>query len=189
MRGLMNKRGAVELSISTIVIVVLGVSMLILGLVLIRTIFKGATSVAEMSDEQLKNQMNQLYGDTKKVSVYPDSKQITVSLKDGIGAFGIGITNSESGSSSKLKYGYKVVVADPDVSKKCNGATAEEMLGLISVGKSGENIAIATGDSYITKVRFTVGLGDPICLVRYAIQVTVNGEVYGSEEMDVNFVA
>jgi len=186
MRKIGEKKGAVELSISTIVIVVLAVSMLILGLVLIRSIFKGATSVAEMSDEQLKNQMNELYGDTKKVSVYPDSKKISVSLESGEGAFGIGIRNSESGSASKLKFAYKIVVADPDVQKKC-GSSADQMLSLISVGKAGENIAIASGDSYVTKVRYTVGVGDPICLVRYGIQVTLNGEIYGSEEMDVEF--
>ena len=38
----MQKRGAMELSIGTIVIIVLAMSMLILGLVLIRTIFTGA---------------------------------------------------------------------------------------------------------------------------------------------------
>lgn len=186
MRMIGDKRGAVELSISTIVIVVLAVSMLVLGLVLVRSIFKGATSVAEMSDEQLKNQMNELYGDTKKVSVYPDSKKISVALEDGEGAFGIGIRNTETGSSSNLKFAYTIVVADPEVQKKC-GVSSEQMLSKISVGKSGENIAIASGDSYVTKVRFTVGTGDPICLVRYGIQVMVNGEVYGSEEMDVDF--
>jgi len=188
MRGLMNKRGAVELSISTIVIVVLAVSMLILGLVLIRTIFKSATSVADMSDEQLKNQMNELYGDTKKVSVYPDSKKVTLSLEDRSGQFGIGIRNTESGSSSKLNFAYKVSVAE--IQKGCD-ATPEEMLDKISLGRtSGETpIKIASGDLEIKRVTFLVGTGDPICLVRYRIDVTLNGEVYGSEEMDVDFTA
>ena len=188
MKGLMNKRGAVELSISTIVIVVLAVSMLILGLVLVRTIFKSATSVADMSDQALKDQMTQLYGDTKKVSVYPDSKLISISIKDGIGSFAIGILNSESGSSSKLNFAYKVIVADPDVQKKC-GVSADEMLSKIIVGKSMDNIALASGELKPFKVRFQVGSDTPICLVRYSVQVTLNGQIYGSEEMDVDFTA
>lgn len=188
MQKIGEKKGAVELSISTIVIVVLAVSMLILGLVLIRGIFKGATSVAEMSDEQLKNQMNELYGDTKKVSVYPDSKKITISLEDGTGQFGIGIRNTESGSSSKLNFEYKVSVAE--IQKGCDAAP-EEMLDKISLGKtSGETpLKIASGDLMIKRVTFSVGTGDPLCLVRYRVDVTLNGEVYGSEEMDVAFTA
>lgn len=184
----MGKRGAVELSISTIVIVVLAVSMLILGLVLIRTIFKSATSVADMTDDALKSQMNELYGEAKEVSVYPDSKQIDISLEDGTGEFAIGIRNTESGSASKLNFEYDVSVSE--VAKGCD-ATPEEMLGKISLGKtSGEKpLEIKSGELIIKRVDFSVGVGDPICLVRYRIDVTLNGQPYGTEEMDVNFVA
>ena len=41
-RKITGKKGAMELSMGTIVILVLAMSMLILGLVLIRTIFMGA---------------------------------------------------------------------------------------------------------------------------------------------------
>ena len=44
----MKKRGAVELSVSTIVIVVLAMSMLILGIVLVKNIFSSANDIVDM---------------------------------------------------------------------------------------------------------------------------------------------
>ena len=56
-----NKKGAIELSMTTIVIVVLAMAMLVLGLVLIKTIFQGTTSVASMTNDQVKNQIAKLF--------------------------------------------------------------------------------------------------------------------------------
>ena len=56
-----GKKGAIELSIGTIVIVVLAMSMLILGLVLVRTIFAGATYNVQQMNDKVKDQINQLF--------------------------------------------------------------------------------------------------------------------------------
>lgn len=58
-----NRRGALELSIGTIVVIVIGMSMLILGLVLVRTIFSfGNDSVDEIS-EQVQSEIQNLFDD------------------------------------------------------------------------------------------------------------------------------
>ena len=47
-----NKQGALELSIGTIVVIVIGMSMLILGLVLVKTIFTGSTAaIGQLNDK------------------------------------------------------------------------------------------------------------------------------------------
>jgi len=182
-----GKRGAVELSISTIVIIVLAMAMLILGLVLVRTIFTGATSVASMTTDQLKNQVNTLFGADSKVVVYPDSQRIDV-VQGTPTAFGIGVKNLNQGSASATTFSYVVSVSDPDVQKKC-GVSSDTIMSYITTGRADTNIPIASGDLYVAKVLFETGSGTPLCTVRFRIDVSSNNQPYATSLMDVTFKA
>ncbi len=182
-----NKRAAIELSIGTIVIIVLAMSMLILGIVLVRTIFKGGIDVAEMTTDQLKNQVAQLFGDDKKLVVYPDSRHIDVEQGKTSG-FGIGVKNVQPGSSVDTKFSYEVIVSDPDIRKKCNVGERDAEDWIVT-GRSEDNIQIASGDSTATKVLFEIPVGSPLCTIRYRINVKVNNQPYASEIMDVTIKA
>jgi hypothetical protein len=187
MQKIGGKKAAVELSISTIVVVVLAVSMLILGLVLVRTIFTGAKNVADMSNEQMKSQISELFGESRRVVVYPDSKRVDITQGE-IGGFGIGVQNLREGSSTGVTFSYEVVVSDPDVQRKC-GVTDTAILALIDTGRTERNLEIASGESWSGKVLFNTNIGDPLCTVRFRINVKVNNEPYGSEMMDIIFKA
>ena len=132
------KKGAIELSIGTIVIVVLAMSMLILGLVLIKGIFSGATSIADMSTEQVKNQVAQIFGENKKLVVYPDSKKVEIE-QGNVDGFGIGIKNLVEGSAEDMKFSYEIVVSDADLRKKC-GVSEKEAEGWIVTGRTESNL-------------------------------------------------
>jgi len=56
-----NKRGAVELSIGTIVIIVLAMSMLILGMVLVRSIMCGAIGMTGNINTKVNGEINNLF--------------------------------------------------------------------------------------------------------------------------------
>ena len=58
-----KKRAALELSIGTIVVLVLAMSMLILGLILVRTIFSGATSSVKELDDKVRTEITNLFAD------------------------------------------------------------------------------------------------------------------------------
>ena len=148
----LGKRGAIELSIGTIVIVVLAMSMLILGLILIKTIFTGAKNVADMTNDQLKNQVSTLFGENKKLVVYPDSKRIDVVQTEPNG-FGIGIKNLQQGSTANVAFTYEVLVSDPDVRKKC-GVSDSQIMDLITTGRTESNIQLAPGELTVTKILF-----------------------------------
>ncbi len=60
----MNKKAALEMSIGTIVIIVIAVTMLILGLVLVRTIMCGALITSLDLTQKMKDQINKLFQDT-----------------------------------------------------------------------------------------------------------------------------
>lgn len=61
MRKLSNKTGAMELSISTIVIIVIALTMLILGIVLVRSIMCGAISLTSDVSNSAKKEVNKLF--------------------------------------------------------------------------------------------------------------------------------
>ena len=60
----MKKKGAIEMSISTIVIIVLAMTMLILGFVLIRTIFCKAIGLTGDINTKVEGEINKLFGST-----------------------------------------------------------------------------------------------------------------------------
>ncbi|MBX4196904.1 hypothetical protein KW805_04925 [Candidatus Pacearchaeota archaeon] len=88
----MRRKAAIELSVSTIVIVVLAMSMLILGLVLIKNIFTGTTATVDVLQSKVQNAIASLFtddsddvivnlGKDRTATVRPDS-----SLTIGLGA-------------------------------------------------------------------------------------------------------
>lgn len=182
----MNKKGAIELSIGTIVIVVLAMSMLIMGLVLVRNIFTGATDVVSMTNDQIKDKVSQLFGEDKKLVLYPNSQLIEIK-QNKVGGFGIGIKNLLSGSSANTKFSYEVVVNDADIRRKCNIGEAEA-IKWIQTGRTGD-LEIASGDTRATKVLFNVPIGSPLCTIRYAVNVKVNNQAYASADMDVTLTS
>jgi hypothetical protein len=178
-----NKRGAIELSIGTIVIVVLAMSMLILGLVLIKSIFAGAKSAVDMSNDQITNEIQKIYGAEQKLGVYPSSKQVDV-IQGKLGGFGVGIKNLRSGSSAGVVFSYNIEVSE---AKDCD-ATPEEIMDLIAAGASMNDIELASGEAMSVPVKFDTQLGDPMCTVRFKISAKANNEPYGSPQiMDVTF--
>jgi len=60
----MNKRGAIELSIGTIVIVVLGVTMLILGMFLVRGVMCSAMSLTGDVNSKMTSELEKYFGET-----------------------------------------------------------------------------------------------------------------------------
>jgi hypothetical protein len=57
-----KKRGAMELSMSTVVIVVLALTMLIMGFILIRSIMCGAIGLTGDINNKVSDQINSLFG-------------------------------------------------------------------------------------------------------------------------------
>ena len=56
-----NKKAALELSIGTVVVLVIGMAMLILGLVLVRTIFTGAKYNVDQINKNVEAEINKLF--------------------------------------------------------------------------------------------------------------------------------
>ena len=170
----MNKRGEIELSVGTIVIIVLAMSMLILGLVLIRQIFSGATDSVRQIDTGVKAEINKLFSQNqdKKLILYPDSKIIKLEKNSQDSGFAVAIRNIDiTGHMFTVK-----TVAEGNA-PAC-GSGGHPMLG------TSPTVSIIVGDVITTgrmepsniminsiPVRFSVSDSAPACTFRVKVLV------------------
>lgn len=87
-----NKRGAIELSMTTIIVIVLGVTLLILGLAFVRTIFGKVSDLTTKSFEEADSQIKNLGTIDKELTVASTS----VDLKQG-DSRGVGVVMANLG--------------------------------------------------------------------------------------------
>jgi hypothetical protein len=178
-----NKKAAVELSVGTMVVVVLGITMLILGLVLVKNIFSGAGEATELVNQNLKAEINKLFNneDTKIVIYLPDA---TAEVEKGK-RYNIrfGIKNIVRGESQAGQFSYNVQTNE--VESGCS-LSLEEAETYLRTGRSSSNIQILPGDE--PKERVIVFEPDekaPLCIISYDITVKKDGEFYDESFFNV----
>ena len=171
------------MSIGTIVIIVLAMTMLILGLVLVKSIFSGATYNINVMDEKVRGEINKLFVENKKMVVYLSDAKIDVKQGD---TFGVAWGVKNLGQPGKLSY----TVAVQELSSQCGSLTETQAMAWIDVGKQATNIPFAQGgDPYKDIIRLKLPDTAPLCLVRYQIGTTIDGQPYDAEIFDVNVQA
>jgi len=181
----MKKRGAMELSVGTIVVIVLAMSMLILGLVLVKNIFGASNKIVSMTEDQLVSEVQQLFGAEKKLAIYPTNKQIDAKIGKKTG-FGIAIKNKVQGGATPQKFSYEVVVNDPDIQTKCGFGPDTVKTWLIhGTGRAGSDIEIPPSEIKGEIVLFTVPEGTSLCTIRLGVTVKYGTSIYSSESVDV----
>lgn len=178
-----NKKAAMELSVGTMVTIVLLVMVLILGIVLIQNIFKGAKGAVDLTNDQIRDELNKLFSEEKKVVIYPGTKRVEIKHED-IDGVGIGIRNLLSDASGSNKFSYDVTIVEAE---KCGGETS--VAKWFNVGKSDKNIPIAIGEMYAAKVLFQIPTGTPLCTARFRANIEVDGKSYATDFFDITVKA
>jgi len=174
-----SKTAAMEMSVGTIVTIVLLVTVLILGVVLIKNIFSSAKGVVDLTDQQLRDEINKLFSEEKRVSIYPGTRIVEIK-QNTIDGIGVGIWNLLPGASSDKRFSYVVKVSDSDLQEKC-GINEQTVESWITLGRAADDIAIASGDSINRKVLFEIPVGAPLCTIGFEIDVEVDGTIYTSD--------
>ncbi len=107
-----KKKAAIELSMGTIVIVVLSMSMLILGLTLISRIWKGTTDSVDTINEQVKKKISNLFAEEGAETAISLGAQQTATVRQGTQNFGVLFAFSPKDptylSNDKCKYAVEV---------------------------------------------------------------------------------
>jgi len=184
-----NTRGQMEMSVGTIVTIVLLVTLLILGVVLIKNIFSSAKGVVDLTDTQLRSEINKLFSDDTKVSIYPSTRLVEIKQEERDGV-AIGIQNLLTGSLAETTFSYAVTATDVDSLTKC-GISKEEAENWITTGGRGSNIQIPSGEISTQRILFEIPSGAPLCTIRYVVNVYYgNGKAYApSDSFDVTVKA
>ncbi|MEK6899309.1 MAG: hypothetical protein AABW79_04410 [Nanoarchaeota archaeon] len=172
----MVKRGALELSVGTIVILVLAMSMLILGIVLIRNIFDFGNEAVELIDSNVKAQINDLFNedDSQKTTVYLPGGEAVIQPGNRYN-IRFAIKNVLTGVSGAQEFRYAVSVAEIEPGCQLTLAKAN---GFIVQGKS-SSVKIAPGAAPEERtIVISVPEGSPLCTLTYNIDVTQAGTFY-----------
>ena len=175
-----RKKAAMEMSVGTIVTIVLLVSVLILGIFLVQKIFGSAKKVIDMTDAQVTSEINELFAEENKLVIYPQTRSIKIKQEEVEGV-GLGIKNLLQGGTGEEIFSYEVVVGDASDCKE----TDEQVLSWIRTGKTIQNIRIPIGDLSIQRVTFRIPTGSSLCIPRYNINVYVDEQIYASEFFEV----
>jgi len=184
-----NKKAAMELSIGTIVIIVLAMSMLVLGVVLIRNIFSTATTAIDATDAGLKNEIQKIFSNEgSKISVYPTSRRITISQGAKSEGFAFSIKNIDVDGHD---YTY-AVIADPEFNYQCGSTFGDdtEAQSWIIAGSGSFSLARGNRIDLPEYVLFTIPENAPPCTVKYNLKVFEDGGVspYASASVFVEIV-
>ncbi len=79
-----GKKGALELSVNTIIVIVIGVTLLILGLVFVRGIFKQQTDLSAKAFEEANKQLDALSGDLNEfLTIAPETVRVNAGDTSG----------------------------------------------------------------------------------------------------------
>ena len=174
----MNKKGAFELSISTVIIIAIGATLLILGLIFVNNIFDLASTTVDLIDKNTKSQINQLFNeDDRKTVVYLPANEAVVKKGKSYNVE-FGIKNTVRGESNAGQFTYQTRVSE--VESGCQGLSESKAQGFIALGAdSTRPISILPGgDPEERTIKLEIPDDAPLCSVTYDIIVKKDGADY-----------
>lgn len=184
---MIQKRGALELSVGTIVIIVLAMSMLILGLVLVRNIFSGATEASDLINDNVKSQIQKLFNEEdRKTVVYLPDNSAEISKGKSYNVL-FAIRNNVRGESEAGSFTYETKATE--VEQGCR-LTLQQADSYIRLGRSGGPVKITPGtDPVERKIEVRASDSAPLCSITYDIVVKKDGQTYDTNFFTLQIVA
>lgn len=180
-----NKKAAIELSIGTIVIIVLAMSMLILGLVLVRNIFTGATYNVDALNKNVEAEINKLFNERgDKIILYLPNNQADIEKGKSYGV-AFGIRNDVEGESAAGRFTYNIRASS--IQKNCK-LTLQQADNYLILGDSGTFELLPGTDPEFRLVKVQPPESAPLCEVQYDITVTKDGQPYDTAFFIVKIV-
>ncbi len=174
-----DRKAAMEMSVGTIVTIVLLMSVLILGIFLVQKIFSSSTNAIDTIDNEVQNQINQLFkDDNAKTAIYPPSNDINVKKGEDPKGFAFSVRNN---GVEEAEFSYTLEAAD--ISKCGSTMTEEKANSYLLAGDKTFNIG--PGDMRNKLVRFDVPEDAPPCTIVYQLEIQKAGVSYDGADIFV----
>ena len=166
LRKVQNKKAAMEMSMGTIVTIVLVVVTLVLALILIRSIFSSGTSAVDQINNAIQDQINKLFSsESTDVAIYPADLNVPIKRGDSTPrGFAFAVKNPDN---TLATFSYTVTAQSL---YNCGSLTKDEANSYI-VNKKGSFTAGAGAISDIQVVRFLAPKSAPACTITYSLIV------------------
>lgn len=174
-----NKRAAMEMSIGTIVTIVLLMSVLILGIFLVQKVFNSGSNAIDSIDNQVQSEIEKLFAeDGKKLAVYPTSRQVTLKKGDDPKGFAFSVRNDDVESAT-----FSYSVESTDITK-CGSTLTQAKANDYLLGGSGQ-FSLGPGNSLDLPriVRFDLPETAPPCNMIYYLQISKNEQPYSGADI------
>lgn len=180
-----NKTGAMEMTVGTIVTIVLLMSALVLGLILTKTIFTNTTDNVNTINDQVKGEIQNLFGSEGKKLIVGLGGQSTATVRQGTDNFGIPFgfapDNPNAWGLNRDGCKYDIQVSPSSSKDACTNNGWTNPLADIFPGTS--NIKFDEVDSNVgyALIKVNVPASMPPCKQRFNVLVKCVGAQYSSE--------
>lgn len=164
----MKKRGAIQLSITTIIVIVIGIAILSLGLTWVYNIFTGIESITEDAFASAENQLNSIFSETDEILVLSPKTLIIKQKEQQI--LGIGIQNTLTDGKPHT-FTYKIDLVNKE------GKDVNTVLGWIAQGAgqqiiTGESITLNSGQKESVLIPIAIPRNAPLGTYRFIVTLT-----------------
>jgi hypothetical protein len=178
----MNRKGAMEMSVGTIVTIVLLITVLVLGLVLVRTIFEGAEGAIGSIDAAIQDEVNKLFSDeNRNLVIFPSNRDIKIKKGSDPQGFAFSVKNAEGASTQDYTYN---ISAQP-IPFICGSLTESQANDFI-IGDSG-TFSLGGGNSLSDAILVKLQISEQAPSCSFFYKVKVWGDL-GQEENSQIFV-
>ncbi len=173
----MKKKGAMEMSVGTIVTIVLLMAVLVMGIFLVQRIFKSATGAVDAVDSEVQSEIRKLFADEgATLAIYPTSRQITLKKGDDPKGFAFSVKNVNIES---IDFTY-TIEADPafDFTKCGSTFTASRANSWLIVDAGSFSLGPGNDLELPELVLFNIPESAPPCTLPYKIDIDTTSEYY-----------
>jgi hypothetical protein len=166
-----SRHAAMEMSVGTMVTIVLLMIVLVLGIFFIQRIFSSGTNAIDSIDSQVQAEIQKLFAEEgKPIAVYPTSRDVIIKRGDDPKGFAFSVKNDDAGGTA-----FTYTVTATDVSN-CGGSLTQEMANSYLIGGSGSfNLGQGNTLDLPRLVRLDVPESAPVCTIIYNLDVQRDG--------------
>ncbi len=176
-----NKNAAMELTMGTMVTIVLLVMVLILGGYFVNKIFFSATGSIDQIDTAVKSEINKLFSEdnTRKIVIFPSSRQI--SLEKGQQGSGFAFSIRNLGETVGV-FTYNIKAVETSCPNSLTTTQADSFIATGRERTSANPITIPSGSimDLPQLVTFSIPGTAPPCTISYSVNIQKDGQVYTS---------
>ena len=169
-----NRKAAMEMSVGTMVTIVLLMVVLVLGIFFIQKIFDTGTNAIETIDSQVQAELQKLFSNSNtKLAFYPTSREIIIKKSDSPKGFAFQIRNNDV---EDARFSYTTTATDVS---KCGSSFTKEDANNMLLSGSGETALVGPGEiSLATVVKFVIPENSPPCTIGYNLEITKDSAAY-----------